>query len=125
MNQKYEITNKVLNTLNPDATEKDFKVAYTNWWANIRNKDKGGLRLTEFGYKSFKQADLKDYRVAFDQNILFTNRMIIQLDHFIDCPYYLTHKEIFVFSEKMAVQLVLFSGDIKKYGQARETSQDY
>jgi hypothetical protein len=44
------------------------------------------------------------------------------MDQFIDCPFYLTKKAIFVYSEKMAVQLVLFSGNIQKYGLSRAMS---
>jgi hypothetical protein len=44
------------------------------------------------------------------------------MDQFIDCPFYLTKKAIFVYREKMAVQLVLFSGNIQKYGLSRAMS---
>jgi hypothetical protein len=49
----------------------------------------------------------------------YNNQEIIWLDNFIDCPWFLTKKEIFVFGEKMAVQLVLFSGNIKKFAHAK------
>jgi len=45
-----------------------------------------------------------------------TTQVIIFLDKFIDCPYYLTQKAIHVLGEKKAVELTLFSGDIRKYG---------
>jgi hypothetical protein len=38
----------------------------------------------------------------------------------MDCPFYLNNKRIWVFGEKMAVQLVLFSGNIAKFQRARE-----
>jgi hypothetical protein len=38
------------------------------------------------------------------------------MDNFIDCPYYLGSKGIIVTNEKKAMELHLFSGDIRKYG---------
>jgi hypothetical protein len=45
-----------------------------------------------------------------------TTQVIIFLDQFIDCPYYLTNRSIIVTNEKKAVELTLFSGDLRKYG---------
>ena len=45
-----------------------------------------------------------------------TTQVIIYLDKFIDCPYFLTNKYIIVTNEKKAVELTLFSGDVRKYG---------
>jgi hypothetical protein len=45
-----------------------------------------------------------------------TTQIIIFLDKFIDCPYYLTKDGILVTNEKKAVELALFSGDVRKYG---------
>jgi len=45
-----------------------------------------------------------------------TTQVIIFLDQFIDCPYYLTNRSITVTNEKKAVELSLFSGDLRKYG---------
>jgi hypothetical protein len=38
------------------------------------------------------------------------------MDTFIDCPYYLAQYGIIVTDEKKAMELHLFSGDIRKYG---------
>ena len=38
------------------------------------------------------------------------------MDNFIDCPYYLDRKGIIVTNEKKAMELSLFSGDVRKYG---------
>jgi hypothetical protein len=45
-----------------------------------------------------------------------TTQVIIFLDQFIDCPYYLDNTAIHVTNEKKAVELTLFSGDLRKYG---------
>lgn len=123
MNPKVNITKKVLEILNPEYTEKDFKNSMLSWWQNFRQKDSGGLRLTEVGYKAFIQAGLKEYYIKFDNKIFYTNKLVIWLDQFIDCPFYITNKGIYVFGEKMAVQLVLFSGDVQKYAFAKSQRQ--
>jgi len=86
---------------------------------NPRQKAKGGLRLTESGWDWLREADLKYYQIDLPKEIEWTNQLIIRLDQFIECPFYITKKAIYVFGERMAVQLVLFSGNIQKYGLSR------
>ena len=86
------------------------------WWKNSRNKDSGGLRLTDLGYEVLQQINLTTYDVPYPQDMPLTTQVIIYLDQFIDCPYYLTNRSITVTNEKKAVELTLFSGDLRKYG---------
>jgi hypothetical protein len=115
MMQKIEITKQVLNILVPDYSEKDLKQAVNSLWVSTRKKESGGLRLSETGVNCLIKAGIKSYKVEFEHPIQLTNQLVIWLDNFMDCPFYLTNEEIFVFSEKMAIQLVLFAGDIKQY----------
>lgn len=105
------------------ATEERVRKTIPTWWYSTRQKEQGGLRLTEQGFEAFQKAGIKEYRVKFEDNIQFTNQLIIHLDQLIDSPFYLRNKEIYVFNEKMAVQLVLFSGNIQKYTLAKVRSQ--
>ena len=114
-----EITKKVLEITNPAATTQDFQSALNHWWSNRRKKVQGGLRLTEEGFAALQSAQIESYKVKFEEPLLLTNQLIIWLDHFIECPFYLNHKEIYVFSESMAIQLMLFSGDIQKFSAAK------
>ena len=114
-----DITKKVLESQGLVADDKRVKQTIPTWWANPRQKETGGLRLTEQGFNCFQQADIKAHRIKFEQPVQYTNQLIIWLDNFIDCPWYVTNKEIYVFGEKMAVQLVLFSGNIAKFGAAK------
>ena len=82
-------------------------------------KSAGGLKLTDEGYKSIKLAGIKEYKIRFEETMYFQNKHIIWLDNFIDCPWFLTNREVIVFSEKMAVQLVLFSGNIIRFTDAK------
>ena len=122
MNQKDEITKRVLELLGVEASDDRVRKTIPAWWCSVRQKDQGGMRLTEQGFDSFIDAGIKDYRIKFDNPIIFTNQLIIWLDHFIDCPFYLRNQEIYVFSEKMAVQLVLFSGNIYNFSVAKSRS---
>jgi hypothetical protein len=124
MNPKIEITEKVLKILNPEYTETDYKLAARSWWQNPRHKDSGGMRLTDLGYNSLNRAGIKDHFVKFYEPILYTNQLVVWLDNFIECPFYLSKKGIHVFNEKMAVQLVLFSGNIAKFSAAKAKSLD-
>lgn len=103
-----------------------FEQFYKTIWMSPREKKSGGFRLTEQGFEVLKtQLDYKAYEIDFpkDEGFMVTNSTIIQLDRYIDCPYYLERKSIWVFKEKMAVQLILFSGDIVKYGSSRKSSE--
>ena len=86
------------------------------WWQNNRNKDTGGLRLTEAGFDILTEIDLATYDIPYPRDMPLTTQVIIFLDQFIDCPYYLTNRSITVTNEKKAVELTLFAGDLRKYG---------
>jgi hypothetical protein len=123
MNQKTEITKYILESMDLDASDGRVRKTIPTWWYSTRQKEQGGLRLTDQGFEAFQKAGIKEYRVKFEDTIHFTNQLIIWLDQFIDCPFYLRNKEIYVFNEKMAVQLVLFSGNIQRYTSAKVKSQ--
>lgn len=115
MIQKIDVTWKVLSILNPDLTEKDLETALKSWWCNRRNKKVNGLRLTESGYIAMIEAEIKDHHILFEEPITITNQLTIWLDQYMDCPFFLTNREIVVFGERTAIQLVLFSGNITKF----------
>jgi len=97
-----------------DASVKEYMPL---WWQNTREKATGGLRLTERGF-DFIQEELKltVYEVPYPKDMPMTTQIIIFLDQFIDCPYFLTNYGIWVTNEKKALELHLFSGDLRKYG---------
>ncbi len=86
------------------------------WWKNTRVKKVGGLRLTDLGAELLQSIDITTYDIPYPKDMPLTTQVIIFLDQFIDCPYYLTNRSITVTSEKKAVELTLFSGDLRKYG---------
>lgn len=120
MNQKYEITKKVLELQGIEADEKRIKKTITTWWFSSRKKSKGGLRLTQQGFDCLVSAGIKSYPIKFEEPVQMTNELIIWIDQNIDCPFFLTNKFIYVFGERTAVQLVLFSGNIAKLYRAHK-----
>ena len=87
------------------------------WFKNTRHREHtGGLRLTEEGFNMCRDIDLKLYEIPFYDKLRLTTQVLIFLDKFIDCPYFVTDKSVYVSGEKKAVELTMFSGNILKYG---------
>lgn len=119
MNQKIKLTKLILEILGLNADDHSIKKIIPVWWHSVRRKEAGGLRLTQDGFNAFEKAGIKSYKVRYADPVHFTNQLIVRIDNFIDCPFYLHYEHIYVFSEKMAVQLALFSGNIYKYSTAK------
>lgn len=107
-----------LNSAGISPNEVNVTLHASEWWYNVRSKSTGGLRLTTVG-KDFlkKNLEIQFFKVEFppETNIQKTN-VLLYLDEFITCPYYLTPKYIEVTDDRKAVELSLFSGDLEKYG---------
>jgi len=114
MNQKIEITRYVAEQLGLPVDDKNLRKCKRLWWQNLRVKPKGGLRLTEAGYTALCQAKIRDLKVKYDAQYEYNNQFILMLDNHIEVPWYITPKAIHVFNDRLAVQLVLFSGNIER-----------
>jgi len=115
MNIKIELTKYVANQLGLPVTDKDIRNYKRKWWSSTRIKETGGLRLTEDGFNALINADIKFHKITIETDLTYTSQTLIRLDNYIDSPWFLTNRCIYVFTEKMAIQLVLFSGDIQKF----------
>jgi len=124
MNQKIELTKYILDTLKTSYTDKELRKYMHLWWWNTRSKNSGGWRLTEEGFLNLKGAEVKSYEIKFEDELFFTNELVIWIDQNIDCPFYINKQRIWVFCEKIAIQLVLFSGNIQKFHRAKKRSKD-
>lgn len=93
---------------------------YCDTWNNWRNEFTA-LRLTKSGLDWLKQ-HIKFYKIDYPNDICqpFTNKFLLLLSKHIDCPYYLDDEAIWVSTEQIAIQLILFNGDIKKYCLLKE-----
>ena len=116
MSNKTVYTKLFLRELGQAVSDQNVKAMMPIWWYNTRDKEKGGLRLTEEGFEVLKKVEIATYDVPYPRDMPLTTQVIIFLDQFIDCPYYLTNRSITVTNEKKAVELTLFSGDLRKYG---------
>lgn len=123
MDIKQHLTQVVSTQLGWPTDAKALEKNHAVIWQNPRKKAQGGQRLTDEGFNVFTvQMDMKSYDIEFPKEFTLTNQVMIWLDRFIDGPWYMTKKSIVVFKEKTAVQLVLFSGDVAKFGMAKAMS---
>jgi hypothetical protein len=123
MNWKETYTKLFLKELGYATNDVSLKEYMPLWWQNARNKDAGGLRLTNEGLEMLNKIGLSTYEIPFPKDMPLTAQVIIFLDQFIDCPYYLSKESITVTNEKKAVELTLFSGDLRKYGLVKAMSR--
>ncbi len=123
MNWKEAYTKVFLKEQGKSANEVSVKEFLPLWWKNTRNKGASGLRLTDAGYEVITEIGLQTYDIPYPKDLPLTTQVIIFLDKFIDCPYYLTPRSIIVTNEKKAVELTLFSGDLRKYGLTKAMSR--
>lgn len=113
----------MLAHLGKDTSEQTIKKYLPTFWVNPRQKEKGGLRLTPQGLEILQAADIKSYEIKIEDKIEWTNDFIIWLDQNIEYPFFVTNRKIWVFGERLAVQLVLFSGNIQKFYRAKKRSK--
>lgn len=104
--------------------ENEVKKYKMQWWWNYRNKENSGFRLTHQAIEFIeKKAQIKTYKIKFPEEFSFTPQVLLWLDKYIESPYYINKKYIFVLKEKSALELYLFSGDIKKLGHTKALSK--
>jgi hypothetical protein len=117
MNWKETYTQIFLKQSGKSVNEVSMQEYMPQWWMNTRSRDEGGLRLTDEGLRFIvEELDLQTYDVPYPTDFELTTQTIIFLDKFINCPYYMGKRGITVTDEKKALELHLFSGDIRKYG---------
>ena len=102
-----------MELLEQPVHDETIKNNYYAWWQNVRESYQArSLRLTKPGLEMLEKLDLKTYDIKFPAKVIFTPQ-----------TYYVDKKKIIVTMEKMALQLMLFAGDITKYGLARAMSK--
>lgn len=120
---KDQYTKVFLETAGWESHEDSIKKYKLVFWHSYRDKETGGLRLSDKGMEFVvENVDLKVYRVEFPKEFSFTPQILIWLDHYLNTPFYTDKRSITVISEKAAFELYLFSGDIKKFGLAKSLS---
>jgi hypothetical protein len=124
MDIKDRYTEAFLKAAEKEVSEKEIKKYRTAWWWNVRGKSEGGLRLTDQALEFIqKEAEIKTYKIEFPKEFSFTPQVLLWLDKYIESPYYITKRSIFVLKERAAFELHLFSGDIRKIGHNKALSK--
>ena len=113
MDTKTAYTRTFMGLLEQPIHDESVKTNYYTWWQNVR----------EIGLDTVVRLDIKTYEIKFPDKIIFTPQTYLWLDEFVDCPYFVDKKKIIVTMEKMALQLMMFAGDVTKYGLARAMSK--
>jgi hypothetical protein len=117
MDVKDLYTKIFLKSSGNEVNEEKIKVYKSEWWFNQRSKKVGGLRLTDLGINFIiENAKIKIYEVDLPEEVKQVPQLLIWLDKFITSPYYIDKKKIIVTDEKLAFELYLFSGDVRKMG---------
>ena len=123
MDTKRSLTKQFLKELGMPNDAKDIENIIWVWWRNPREGEKS-FGLTAVGFNTLsKSIGLKFYQIDIPDSTIITNQITIWMDKYIDCPFYLDKKSIYVSREKVAVQLILFSGDLYKFGKSKENSR--
>jgi hypothetical protein len=128
MDIKDAYTKIFLETAGLDISDDEIKKKRYEWWWNVRGKNDGGQRLTDRAIEFIQTvAEIKTYKISFPKDFEFTPQVLLWLDQYIDSPYYFNKKYIIVLKERAAIELMLFSGDVRKLGHnkalAKRTAQ--
>jgi hypothetical protein len=123
MSWKETYTKIFLKQLGKTVSDTAVKEYLPLWWKNTRYKKSGGLRLTDAGFDVLNQIEITTYEIPYPKDMSMSVQVIIFLDQFIDCPYYIAPRSIYVTNEKKALELSLFSGDLRKYGITKAMSR--
>ena len=114
---KETLTKIFLKQWGKSADLVNVKLFSRKWWWSIRTNHKNSLRLSDSGFDFLTETlNISSYEVPFTEDIDLSPQTLIFLDRYLDCPYYITHRGITVFSEKKLFELYMFSDDIRKYG---------
>lgn len=119
---KNDLTFKLAELTGLATDEKSLKTYKKQWWVNLRDKDQGGLRLTKEGWLKIEESGIKCHKIKLTSKVENANQNLIKMDRFMDCPWYLNNKYIYVYTEKVAVQLILFSGNFQKFIDSKTLS---
>jgi hypothetical protein len=123
MNQDF-YTKLFLKNSDQAVTEENIKLSKRKWWVNTRKKSQGGLRLTDEGLDLVVNIlNLQIYEIPFPITLDLKPEVVVFLDRFLDCPFYLTERSITVTNERKCFELHLFAGDVQKYGLIKAMSR--
>lgn len=124
MDIKDSYTTAILNQLGEQTDKDNVKKYRYQFWHNTRSKN-SGLRLTDAALENIKKAEIRVYEIDIPKNIVISAQVLVWLDQTLESPYHITKKKITVLTERSALELYLFTGDVKKMGYAKTMSKRF
>ncbi len=124
MDLKDNYTSVILKQLGESTDLENIKKFRYQFWYNTRSKD-SGLRLTDVALENIKKAEIRIYEIDIPKDINVTAQILVWLDQTLESPYHITKKKITVLTERSALELYLFTGDIKKLGYSKAMSKRF
>ena len=139
MDYKYKITKKILEIITHEHVSRgDLKKTVSKWWVDPRRVGKKNCRLTLEGFNTLSiKGNVKFFEITLSEKVYISNRLLLLINKYINCPYYITSTNnidytspipeiipitLFVTDEKIAVQLILFGGDLYKFCESKLNS---
>ena len=123
MINKLELTKRIAGQLELPNDPKSVRKFHRTLWLNPRSTVGTSLRLSEEGYDIFvDQLKLQEYPIDIPKDTELTSELLLRLYRYLESPNNIQKKRLVVFRQKTAIELILFGGDIQKYGKAKATS---
>lgn len=122
MDIKDTFTSVILSQLGEPIDKDNIQKYRYQFWFNTRSKHLG-LRLTDTALEQIKKAGIRYYEIDIPRNISISAQILVWLDQTLESPYHLTKKKITVLTERSALELYLFTGDIKKLGYVKSITK--
>lgn len=109
-----QLTELFLKLHNMPADPDSIKSYSRTWWWSTR-KNRESFRLSAKGYAVLAcELNLISYEIKFEESHISNSQFIINLEKYMNCPYYLQQHSIIVFSERKGVELSLI-GNIQQF----------
>lgn len=111
-------TKVFLNSAKITADQANVQKYSFQWWYDGQINPTGGLRLSKAG-RDFLADDLgiTFYKIEFPPTLNVNKaNVLLYINEFITCPYYLTNNFMELTDDRKAVELIMFSGDLERYG---------
>lgn len=117
--EKRNFTIVFLQALNEEVSEENITKYSKILWHSRTARPTGGLRLSKDGFDLIKP-HIHFYKINMKKEIAnLSSREFLYLDKFMKCPYYFFLKNMFVTTQKQALEFLLIAGDINKFGLAK------
>lgn len=90
------------------------------WWKNPRLAGNKSFGLTSDGFEAFKKSNKFTFvLVDISATNVLTSKLICLMNDYITCPYYHVGKQLHVAKDYLAVQMIMFGGNLHSFFDAK------